>query len=694
MNSKILAGVVALVVLLLLVGGGAYYWFVLKGDGVLAVPELPQVVRPAGSARLVPETALAYFSAPNAPKSLAGYEQSLAFKLMQEEGVRASWGAASGGQGVDEASWKSFLEVADGLKQMAAGQAFASVLKVEGEKAKQVDWVAGLELTEDQAAFDAWLAKLKALDAELVWEEKVHGMQPYVTSRPKSDQPELVLCAARVGNWLFFGVGESSFLPILDRAATKDVQPGSLLESANYVEALKGLEKDPDLMTFVNLEACVATAERLAPEIFADEKMKEQLERIKVVRFLAMTTTLSGGNWLDGLKMVLLANHPAMTPAVLKPLSKVTARFVARDALAASSQNVDFPVMLAQMKESDAATKEGIEQSLAMFDQLLQPSGLTFEKDILPALGPELTFSLEWAPGKPIPTLIVAVEHQDQAKMKPMFDALQTLSAMAGGMVALTSSQLGNDPLYNLESPLMPGPAISIWVGEKVMTLSFNAGAAEAVPQRTGPGLTESEDFLALQKQLGLPKIEKPCYYMYLDTRRLFINSHGALSTYLPMMPGLGGSGLELPPLEKAEPYLGRSLWMGDYVADSGRLSAIHEKVHPAFLVAASVGWLAELGTKLPQKSGEVVEEEMEVEVDVLMENPAIPESSPPTLEETPAMPEAEQIFDTQPAEPAPQAQPEVPLEAPPPADGMGPTSLRGSRMFLIPEEKEVFFPG
>ncbi|GAB4244029.1 MAG: hypothetical protein OHK005_08750 [Candidatus Methylacidiphilales bacterium] len=676
MNSPLVRWVLLLVLLLVLIGGGIFAYFQFFQPSNIPVSERPsEVVKPLDAADFLPAETVAFLRIPNAPQTMARLRNSPAFALLSNPGVVESWknaGTKPGTDGTVEPAWEGwprFIALVEGLENLANGEGFIAVTEVaqEGDNPR-ASAIAGLQVKDDEAAVLAWLEQARALDPDLDWKEVSGAPHSYFTAQPKSDNPETVLCAARLNNWIFFGIGPKAFEAVLARAADSKRQPASLKESPLFKEASVGLPDQPDFFSYVNVAPILPWLNKLAAMRPAPAGQPEDGEAaqgsdpasaarptgdfssaLQPMKAVAMTTTISQNDWLDGLGLILSANTPWMTATVKAPLSGVTFRFLKPDALLCAVQNTDFPQMLDQIKTSDPEMVGPIDEFTTKADAFLASAGITFQQDILNNLGPETATSIEWAPGNPIPTILMVVQHRKQEPLKKAMDLLAAAAANFGAVLQVESKMIGQDPAYSVSSPLAPVPPLVLYLGPDVFVLGFNAGTPETVAGRKGPGLVESSDYLALRDRLGPPPVKEPIQILYVDLRRLYANLHGAAQAYLPMIPGVDASQIRFPTPDQAEPFLGRLLWLGGMEGDRIVSSAVTEKVHPVFLLAASVGWLAEVGTLVSKKpTGPTTETDGTFEAEIL-EMEATGSDPSMTL---PLPGEPEPIFDNVPSSP------------------------------------------
>ncbi len=670
MNKNLVRWLLLVVLVLALVGGGIFAFFqFFRPGGETAIPGLPTVTpKPLQAADLVPAETPVFLRIPDAPRAIARFKTSPAFTLMTDPGVIESWknaGAKVGEDGNPEPAWEGwpqFLSLIAGLAELADGEAFIAVTELHDRADMPgASAIAGIRVTADDAAVGSWLEQVRALDPELKWNSVPDVLHSYYTATPKSDQPDTVLCAARMDRWVFFGVGPKAFEAVLARAADTVRQPGSLAEAPTFKEALTGLPEDPDLLTYVNMAPMLPWLGKLAQ--FQEAKARQAdptadstsatptdfAAKFKALKALAATTNFSANDWLDGMRFLSTPGNTFLTDALRTPLSGLTYRFISRDALFCVVQDIDFPNTLIQMKESNPELADKIDEFAGMADGFLASGGLSLQSDILDNLGPEATTVLDWAPGNPIPTLLVAWQHRKQEPMKKTLDLLAASAAAFGGLVQVESSLVGTHPAYTISSPLAPVPPFTFYLGPDVLVLAFNAGTAEAIAAKSGPGLLGSPEYQALRDRLGPPAIQQPVQIVYADLRRLYANLHGAAGAYLPMIPGFDASAVSLPNPDQVEPYLGRTLWLTGIDGDTATSSAIHEKVHPLFLLAASVGWIADMGTKFPKKQPQVpAEADGMFEAEILeMETGTADPAMAPALPGDP-----EPIFDNIPANP------------------------------------------
>lgn len=641
MKSPLVRWALLALLLALLLGGGifAFFHFFPLSDATpppsIVPPPKPKVVE---APHLLPPDVVALFRSPNAPRALEHFKSSPAFALLTDPGVVESWKKAGTRPDPDGQTppawegWPKLLEVIGGLSELARGDAFVAVtaLRLENETtALDANVVAGLQVKPDDAALNAWLERVKQLDPDLEWKPAPDAAHPYFTATPNTGKPEQILCAAQLNGWLFFGFPAQTFEALLARAAETTPQPDSLADSPLFQEASAGLEKNPDLFTYLNFQPLIPLLQKMVEsrppasgdpiDGAADAPPPPPInlsETLKVFRAMALTTTLSGNDWRDGTRFLSIPDNKFITPALRQPPTGTTSRFASKDALIFAVQNVDFPNLLAQLKEGDPTTAEKVDEFVAMADAILAPAGLTLQNDILNNLGPESTFSLEWAPGSPLPSLLSALQHKNKDNLQKALETLADSAAALGGLLQINSTPVGQDLAYTVSSPLFPIPPLTFYLAPEAVVFSFNLGAPDALASRQGPGLLGSPDFQALRDRLGPPTFKEPVQILYWDARRFYANLHGALGTWLPMLPNFDPATVTLPTPDQVEPFLGRSLWLSGFEGNDTLSTAIHEKVHPIFLLAASIGALAELGDQLPKpKAAQDEDDRFEAEV-------------------------------------------------------------------------------
>ncbi|MFQ3670356.1 MAG: hypothetical protein SNJ84_02735 [Verrucomicrobiia bacterium] len=679
MKSPLLRWLLLLVLVLALLGGGIFAFFHFFKDSPAPTIAAPAPTpKPLTSAQFLPANTFLYLRMPDAPTAISRFKASPAFALLTNPGVVQSWKNAGAKTPVNDLQtadawkgWPQFLAFVTGMADLADGDAFIALSDLKfNNNTPSVQAIAGLQLADNDSAIGAWLEHVRALDPELQWNAVSDVPHPYYTATPKTDQPDLVLCAARLNRWVFFGIGTAHFEAVLARAAETQPQPGNLADDPLFQQTLNNLPPQPDLFTYLNfapiaswlanIAAQTAAANPPAAETDPDaedadptdassptdpsKNLLQITEKFKALKTLAMTTTLSGSDWLDGLHLLTTPDNNFLTPPMRVPLSGATARFAASDALLASFQNVDFSTLLDQIKQGDPTLTAQVDEFTGLADAFLAEAGVALQADVLNNLGPEMATILEWAPGNPMPSVLIVIQHKKQEPLKKTLDHLAASAAALGGLLQVESSLVGQDPAYTLSSPMAPIPPLTFYLGADVLVFAFNAGAPTQIANRQGPGLLGSPDYLALRARLGPPTVNGPIQISYVDANRLYANLHGAASTWLPMIPGFAPDSLSLPTPSDAEPYLGRTLSLVGMDGDHLIGSSITEKVHPAFLLLASIGWIAELGDKLPKKQppdpdDETFEAEvLEVESADAMA-PALPADPEPIFDNVPGAP-------------------------------------------------------
>lgn len=580
----------AVVVLLLLLLGGAAWFFVFGKS---------QPEGPVTAADLVPSSSPVFLWLPHVPKSIESFKGTPAYKMWQEQAVQAALEKLnplkqSGSPVPVPEEARKFWDLAGPLWSHFQGEAFLAITSIQADPEPRVEGIGGFQAGPDPAAFKAWADQVKASFPELKWQEKSRPGQTYYVTESGSEAGKVTICAAQWKDWVFVGLGEGSFTQLLDRvhAAKKDPAPG-LSAQASYKKLLSQQPQNFDALTYVNpvpmLELARKEMEKKSPEQLHVLKPYDSLEA------LMLTSAIEGENFRDRWILQMPKGKRPDYGAAELPLKGTTARFTTADTLAYSAQNMDLSKTLAQVRDTGPEEKKKIDEGIAKINGALAGIQLDLEKDIVPKLGPELAFMLDWPPGKPFPDFSFALEHKDQDMVKKLADYLVVMTgALAGERLQIKNGDIAGDPTYLFTVPLAP-VAPAIWIGKDMLLVTLNGAGLEGTVKRTGAGLLDTESYKALA---GRSEIKKPASLAYADVEKLVVYGHGALSNLMPMLAGLAGKpelAQSLPPVDNLKPYLGRWILLSELDDNGVRVEGLFDKGHPLVYSAIGVALVADI---------------------------------------------------------------------------------------------------
>jgi len=572
---KRIAIIVSVLLVLLLLGGAAWYFLIFtKSQG------------PKTAAEMVPADTPVFLWLPHAAQSVEKFKGTPAYSMWMQPGVQDTLKKADSTDSSKTEEVKKALALVEPLWDCVKGEAFLALAEVSVDPEVNVEAVGGFQIGPDPAAFTAWTDKFKAAYPEVAFSPKNFPAQDYFAAEKTLDGKKITLCVAQWKDWVLVGAGEKSFQELLNRVHGGKPDPALCLAGQpTFVTQLGQQPQGFDTLAYFNPAPLLASFRTVM-----EKRAPGQGDVLKVYDGLGgtmATSTIEGPNFRD---LILLDYPKAKRPDLgtsATPLKGSTTRFTNSQTLAYSARNADLVVTLAQLRAGGAEEKKKIDEGIATINQALSGIQLDLEKDIIPKIGPECAFILDWGAGKAYPDMTLAMEHKDQAMMHKLMDFLVLLATSMGqGKVPIQPGKIGDDPTYVLAIPMSPvTPAI--WVGKDMFVFTSNGAGLEALVKQSGPGLTGTEPY---KKLLSQTTVKSPIALAYLDAEQLMTYSHGALSGLLPMVGAMAGDpnlGKSMPPVDQFKPYLGRWLVVSE-VDDSGmKTEGVFEKGHPAVDIAA-----------------------------------------------------------------------------------------------------------
>ncbi|MBI4023387.1 MAG: hypothetical protein HY360_00295 [Verrucomicrobia bacterium] len=535
--------IIGLVVVLALgLAGGAAYWRIFRKLSKRPIAEC------------LPANTLFFATLRNATATLLKYQTSHLKEVLESKEVKdleALIGeklSSSPKRPLSAQDQTELKALGASFVKSLSGESFLAVTKVDpGASTNPCEMVFGVRSVQGAGPFDDFVARLKQFvarkgKAPQTSQEK-KGKYSYEWWEPVPNK--IRVCFAKVDDWAIVSLGEPSLHDFMDRYAHSTAAADSLKQRPSFQDIQKRLGSDSDVFAFVNLE-------EIAGKLFgfiekqpvANSKQTAAMLRESYKPFVAfgMGARFAGRDITDRWVVLAPKDKRPDLGASYQPCAYQTLAFTSSDTLLYGAQNMDWRKQFDNLR---GVYRHGAPQVAQVLDQVnanLAKMGLDLNKNILDALGPEISFQLDWPAQADIPEVVLLVQIGKKDDFKPTAAFLTQLIKSKGGP-GVSETKLEQNDLLTLAIPPVPQISPTLLLNDHFMGVFLTQDGARRI--LTKPATNTLSADVAFQ---GLTANRKngSSALCYANTPRLIHKTYAAVKSALPKYAA------RLPPLQKA----------------------------------------------------------------------------------------------------------------------------------------------
>ncbi len=401
--------------LFLLVGGATGIWWYLFGPNEI------------DSAELVPGNTIAFASIPNGATIAEAMQSSQLKKVLDSPNIKPVHDYAIsmiGKKNVD--LWHAFLP-------NLSGQSFIAITHFDYDKPEQIGLIAAMKPKAGLADFGTFLDKIKQTWPEIIKHGKtgqstVEGVQyDWIQGPGASDK----ICVAHVKRWIVTTWGEAALQDWIQRFQ-KRASTSSLAEDVNYRTSLSRVGDDPMTLVYVNYHALVGILQKQMAK--TNPAMGDYLaKKLDALGGGALATRFENGEIVD--RFSFLIPRPAQLDSGMgiDPCPFDTLKFTGPDTHLYWATSVNWKQYYATIREQSgnapdttaAQPANPMANDLTTFAQnWVHNVHLDSHRNIIDALGPEISLQLDWSADTTWPEVGLFVKVDQPDDFKPTIAAI------------------------------------------------------------------------------------------------------------------------------------------------------------------------------------------------------------------------------------------------------------------------------
>lgn len=447
------------------------------------------------SAKLVPETTVAFFALPDLPRAAFRWPQTTLAKIGTEPEVKAFF------QKPFEYMTKSSqggTNAGNTLMRLKPNHIFAALT---GFSADQSSALIGFQFWGSGGDCDAAFADLrkeitKGQSLPLVIQKETYQGDDINASVHNA----VTLYTARHGHWGFLSNNLDTIKQVLDRSAGRQA-PKALAENEAYRATFSHLPKDADFVAFVQPQPLVEMLLAVGASMGA-QPIPGQIDQIRKIKAAGATIKLDGPNLRDSI-FILRENPPHIAD-----LTHQGMKFTTKETTIYFDFVADFQQIFAFAQNPTLAA---LARSPAIQNSQLPT--------LLPeAFGPECAVSLTWQEFQMKPNGVAAIQIRDQAKAETAIQELLTLFPQAT-IADVTGVKTYSFP--NLQG-LLANPTFAMHSGFLLIGLEADDIQRAIVAAGANDTLSKTPDFKsALSDFKSANEV-----FGFIDTKKIFTRGY------------------------------------------------------------------------------------------------------------------------------------------------------------------------
>ncbi|HUB67570.1 MAG TPA: DUF3352 domain-containing protein [Candidatus Methylacidiphilales bacterium] len=517
---------ILIVIVLLLLLAGAGIWYYLYGHNAITSEEL------------VPDDTLFFASIPNGVDIATGYQTSQLRGLVESPNMQPviDWLKQQIGT-------KNFDLIQTFLPNLS-GQSFIAITHFDADHPEKTGFVAAMRPKPGLGNFNAFVDKLKAAYPEQLKEGKtgagnVAGVDyQYLEGPGAADK----ICVAHVGGWIVTAWGEASFQDWLERYQRKSSTP-SLAQNPDYKKSLLRTAAKPMALVYLNYRALVDMTQKAVAAKQSVPAFDFLAKKMNGASGLMVSMNFENGEMVDHLSFLLPRQAQAEWGLGATPCAYETLNFTGPDTLLYAGYNVDFKKVWQNLQEQGTPGSSGQAPGppMAILTQAIQnwaqSAGIDFQHNILDALGPEVSWQIDWPQDSTYPDAGLFVKLAKPDDFKPAAKALvETVRNIYGNEAEIDEVTAGeNDEHHfavlkfaNQALPFNPtvtedGPYFGLFLTQQLAVRSFYRDQSI--------NLTHNPDFM---RQIG-DKRNGSAEIVFVDSPKLLDQTYRTVLPYVSM---------------------------------------------------------------------------------------------------------------------------------------------------------------
>jgi len=508
--------------LLLLLGGIAWFFFFRE----------PPFHR---AEELLPSHTIVFFDLPHTGASREQFRLTALGKIWAEPELKAFWEkprqAIQKSVSVKDYPLPIFREILDMLAT-ADGEAFMAITDIgiipRLDVAVLIGFDPGKRRKEAEAALDQLIARCRAEYPSASVEERDYESVRYHVWNFSSS---LKIAFAHVGNFLLFSHGEG---PIQQAIARACATTEDCLKDAPLFASQRSKLAGADVALFLNPQALLGKFQLALQSLGAD---------LPIQSFLGTSTFKDRGVEDHWWWTVPPAKQAEIGLADFKKCQCATLKAAGSDALIYAAMNFDLSTWFDRLLPGlDRSGLDSLRQQIQWLLKFLEAQGFRLREDLMPQLGPEMAFIMEWKATSLSPQISILIETRNPAAIRTAIEKLFRLvgnqQSTAQAPFDITTGPL-NIPVLSLNLPGVYreiNPSFAVFEGFAI--LSLDRASLETVIQT----LSGHNERLSSRKEFQKldARFEKDyCQIVYCDQRRLFERAYNLLSgmaSFAPLM--------------------------------------------------------------------------------------------------------------------------------------------------------------
>lgn len=508
--KTVLRLLIAVIVLVLLLGAGL--WWYLFGPNAIE------------GAQLVPGDTLVYLTIPNAAKVTSGYQSSQLKKLADAPEAKPLIDSALTLIGEkNRALIEAFLP-------NLSGQSFIALTHFDPDHPGDIGFIAAMKPKSGLGNFDAFVEKLKATYPEFISQGKagtgnVAGVDYQSLQGPGGMDK---ICVAKYQGWIVTTWGEASLRDWLERVQKKSSTP-SLAENTDYKKSLERVGKDSMAIVYANYHGLLGSMQKALAK--TDPAQSEyMMKKLAGLGALAIGTRFEQGDIMDRFSFLMSPDAIADSGMLQQPCAFDTLKFTDPDTRFYWAFNTNLPFMWKKLQDPNNATPQ-MGAIVAGLEALAKNSGLDLQRNIIDALGHEISLQVEWSNDATYPDAGLFVKIDKPDDFKPTINAiLDFVRKNYSDIGMLNEFKVDNHSYATLKfiqaSPFNP----TITEDGDYFGIFLTESHAASVFKREGSGgLLHNTDFV---RQIG-DKRNGAAQILFLDAPKLLDRGYRTALPYL-----------------------------------------------------------------------------------------------------------------------------------------------------------------
>ena len=406
----------AFILLCLGLGVGAVWWYLFGPNEV-------------DSAELVPGNTIAFASVPNGASVVEGFETSQLKTLLGSPNMQPIHDYV-----VSMIGQKN-VDLLHAFMPNLSGQSFIAVTHFEYDKPENVGLIAAMKPKAGLGDFGTFLDKIKTTWPDLIKQGKtgrstVSGIEYEWIQGPGATDK---ICVAQIRGWIVTSWGEAPLQDWIERFEKKS-NTSSLAEDVNYRTSLSRVGDDPMTLVYVNYHALIGILQQQMTK--TNPAMGDYMaKRLDALGGGALATRFENGEIVD--RFSFLIPRPAQLESGMSPdpCAFDTLKFTGPDTHLYWATSLNWKQYFANIKDQSAITAETAPSSpsspvptpnaISTFAQnWVHSVGLDPHRNIIDALGPEVSVQLDWSEDTSWPELGLFVQLDKPDDFKPTIAAI------------------------------------------------------------------------------------------------------------------------------------------------------------------------------------------------------------------------------------------------------------------------------